>query len=150
MPLAVATRTLIRRRWRAKFMWGSLRVALHARRSPGYLGGALRVSRGPVFWTLTVWQDGAAMNGFRTSGEHGELMPKLAVWASQACTTAWRVEGAASWDETFERMALNARWVEIDRPDHWHRENRMETPSTWGLTVPIPPPLIPQKSLAKG
>lgn len=150
MALAVATRTVIRRRHRVRFLWGSLRAAFQARRSPGYLGGALRVARGPVFWTLTLWQDGAAMNAFRASGVHGELIPKMAGWASQACTTAWKVERDPSWDETFERMAGSARWIELDSPDRWHLENRMESPSTWGLAVPVPRPLALQKFLAKG
>lgn len=138
MPLAVATRTVIRRRWRPQFLWGSLRAALQARRSPGYLGGGLRITRGPVFWTLTLWRDGAAMNAFRASGAHEELLPKMAGWASQAATTAWKVEPDPTWDEAFERMAGNPRWVEIDRPDQSQNEKRLERPSTWGLTLPVP------------
>lgn len=150
MPVAVATRTVIRLRWRARFAWGSVRAAWQARRSPGYLGGSLRVTRGgPVFWTLTLWQDGAAMNAFRESGAHGELMPKMAGWASQVSTTAWKVEKAPSWPEAIEQMALNPRWIEIARPDAWHREKRLQHPSALGLVMPLPRRVTLRKSLER-
>jgi hypothetical protein len=150
MSLAIATRTVIQRRRQAQFLWGSLRAALQARRSPGYLGGALRITRGPVFWTLTQWQDGAAMNAFRTSGVHGLLMPKMAGWASQASTVGWKVERDPSWDETYEQMARSARRVELAEPDRWHREGQMEPPSRRGLTLPIPRRLTPPRAMVRG
>lgn len=151
MPLAVATRTVIYRRWRLRFMWGSLRAGFQARRSPGYLAGSVRVTAGgPVFWTLTVWQDGAAMNAFRESGAHARFMPKLAVWGSQAAMTAWQVDADPSWDEVFVRMARSPRWPEVARPDRWQREKRMERTSRWGLTMPIPRRIAVWKPLPEG
>jgi hypothetical protein len=143
MPLAVGTRTLIRRRWRVPFLWGSLRAAWQARRSPGYLGGSLRVMRGSEFWTLTFWRDGVTMHAFRESGTHGALMPKMSRWASQASTTAWKVEIEPSWDEAFGRMADNPSWLAVQRPE----PHLIEVPPVGGLAFPVPRRRRPVKEL---
>ena len=139
MALAVVTRTSIHRRHRARFIWGSLRVAWQARRSPGYLGGSLRLDGGATFWTLTVWTDGRAMNAFRGSGTHGRLMPKLVRWASEASTTAWQVDEVPSWGDAVEQMDANARWLEVAHPGEPHRSGGPRHRPSAGLAFPVPP-----------
>jgi hypothetical protein len=78
------------------------------------------------------------MQAFRESGAHGELMPKMARWATQASSTAWQVDVAPSWDEAVERMDANPRWIELDHPDEWARAKQVQRASKTGLTLPVP------------
>ena len=91
MPIVVVTRTRMGRpRFIGPFLWLCLRIAVQARRANGYVGGALRLTSGPEFWTLTVWDGGKSMQAFRNRGLHGEVMPLLARWADEGSTAIWR------------------------------------------------------------
>ncbi len=143
MPVAVVTRTLVARpRYVAAFALRSLGVGLQTRRSPGYVAGALRVTAGPVFWTLTVWRDGRAMNRFRDSGAHAAAMPRLAGWADQGTFTAWRTEDdrRPTWSEAEEQLALRPRFTPLDRPDEAHRTATSPSPGGRGVSFSLPAP----------
>jgi len=71
MILVVATRMKVRKvRYLPRFLQGSLAAARQAQRTPGFLDGRLRVERDGTFWTLTLWESGRDMTGFRDSGIH--------------------------------------------------------------------------------
>lgn len=70
MAVVVATRTKMHRaRFLPKFLVANVRVAWQARRTPGFLGGRLRVEQGGAFWTLTAWQSGRDMIGVWNTAE---------------------------------------------------------------------------------
>lgn len=133
MPVVSVTRGRIgRRRHVAPFAWLSLRAGLQARRSPGYLGGSMRVTRGPVFWTVSLWEDGRAMIGFRDSGVHAKSMPYLARWSAAATFATWRTDRLPAWEEA-ERELDRKGYSPLGLTEPVHLGAR-------GLTLPLPPP----------
>jgi hypothetical protein len=50
------------------FLWHAFLGQRHAKRAPGFVGGALLVDAHRTFWTLTVWESEKAMKAFRGSG----------------------------------------------------------------------------------
>lgn len=139
--VAVVTRTrMARLRHVPAFAWASLRAGLQARRTPGFVTGAMGISPGPVFWTLTVWTDGRAMQAFRDSGAHAEAMPRLAGWASEGAFAAWRLRapGLPGWDEARRRLVERGCYTRLAAPDGWHRAH-VVPPTRLGVAkVPLP------------
>jgi hypothetical protein len=82
------------RSWRfvPAFLYYSVRSQRQACRSPGIIDGY--VAQGPtlVFWTVTMWEDVAAMRAYRASGAHRSALPKLAQWCDEACTASLTVD----------------------------------------------------------
>lgn len=142
MPIAVVTRTRIRPRFVLRFMWLCLRIGLQARRTEGYVAGAMRLSNGPEFWTLTVWESGRAMQALRNNGVHGEAMPSLARWADEGTTAIWRTEGGArpDWTEAQSRLEASARFTAIDDPSDEHARAVIRPAPRWSGTFPVPAP----------
>lgn len=141
MPIAVVTRTrMAKLRFVPKFMWLCLRIGLEARRTEGYVAGAVRLSSGPEFWTLTVWESGRAMQAFRNNGAHGEAMPLLARWADEGTTAIWRTEGGArpDWGEVQARLEASARFTAIDAPSPEQSANVVRPAPRLAAAVPVP------------
>src|SRR5690349_14030720 len=79
------TRLRLRSNWSlVPVMWETRKITRQARRTSGFLGGRLLSEAKKAFWTLTAWEDGSAMNVFRTQGAHGDVMPKLLEWCDEA------------------------------------------------------------------
>lgn len=124
MPIAVITRARTSRlRHLVPFLRASMRVGQDARRSEGFLAGAMRTSRGPEFWTLTLWADGRAMHAWATGAVHAQVMPRMAEWASDASTAAWPVDTAElpDWAEAQHRLLAAPRYAELEAPSEDHR-----------------------------
>lgn len=76
-------------------------VAVHAWRSkqqlkgqPGFLGGYLATSRPKLaLWTVTVWNDEAAMRAYRSAAAHLRAMPKLLDTCDEAAVVHWMTDG---------------------------------------------------------
>jgi hypothetical protein len=138
MAVAVATRFKVNGiRYLTRFLWGSTVAALQARRSPGFLAGRLRIDSGGAFWTLTLWQSGRDMVGFRDSGAHAVLTPKLAEWASEAVLGVWNTDALPSWDEVNRRVAEHPRYTAVDDPAPAHVARHFD-PTRRGVVAPIP------------
>ncbi len=141
MSVVVATRTKMSKvRYLPGFMWGSLRVAFQVRRSAGYLAGRLVIGRDGSFWTLTVWESGRDMVGFRESGTHAKLMPFMAGWASEALFGVWnsasrRVPKAG---EVSREVQAKPNFLEIVAPSLAHLDGRAPAMPRAGLVIPIP------------
>ena len=101
-----------------QFMLKSLKSIKQAERSAGFLSGALLPDRKNVFWTVTAWTDGAAMNAFRISGAHGEVMRKLIEWCDEASVVNWNQEttNLPSWTEAHQRMVADGRLSKVNHP----------------------------------
>lgn len=148
MSVVVVTRTVMARpKHLAPFAWQSLRVGFQARRSPGYVAGAMRISRGWVFWTLTVWRDGRAMAAFRSSGVHGQVMPRLAGWASEGAFAAWRIpdEQLPSWAQAQDELHRHPSFTALDAPGVAHRAGVVREPVAVGLSVRVPGPHVTRR-----
>jgi hypothetical protein len=95
-----------------------MKITRQARRSSGFLGGRLLVESRKVFWTLTAWEDGAAMNVFRTQGAHGGVMPRLLDWCDEASVVHWSqmTDALPSWQEAHYRMMKEGRPSKVRHP----------------------------------
>jgi hypothetical protein len=123
MAVVVVTRTRIARvRHLAPFSRDSVRVALYARRSPGFVTGALRVASGPEFWTMSVWEDGRAMHDFATGGVHAQVAPRMAGWAGHALMCAWQTTDRTlpTWADAQRRLEAAPRFLALDAPSDRH------------------------------
>jgi heme-degrading monooxygenase HmoA len=108
MALVSVTRLRLRSpRYLLPFLWHALLTTRQANHAPGNLGSVTRVSGGLVFWTMTLWQDEAAMKDYRNSGAHLKVMPKLRQWCDQSATARWQQDQAIfpSWQEAEQRLA---------------------------------------------
>lgn len=143
MAVIVATRTKMHRaRFLPKFLVANMRVAWQARRTPGFLGGRLRVEQGGAFWTLTAWESGRDMVGFRDSGAHETVMPRLAEWASEGAFGVWNTAESTvpHWDEASGHVATRATFVPLHHPSAAHESRIAARSRRFGVDIPIPAP----------
>jgi heme-degrading monooxygenase HmoA len=119
MPLISLTRLRVRSfRYLPGFLWDTFQSVRQVQRSPGFLGGRLLVNSGYVFWTMTAWQDEAAMNAYRTSGAHRQAMPELLNWCDEAAVVHWTEESAEipEWQQAEQHMSENGRLSKVNHP----------------------------------
>jgi hypothetical protein len=119
MALVSVTRLRVRSVWfLAPFISTTLKITRQVQRTSGFLGGRLLVEAKKVFWTVTVWEDGSAMNVFRTQGAHGGVMPKLLDWCDEASVVHWtQLEDALpSWKDAHYRMLKEGRPSKVKHP----------------------------------
>ena len=90
----------------------------------GFVDGQLLRDADWVFWTLTRWEDEAAMKRWRGIGAHGRSMPKLASWCDEASVDRWEMAAGAlpTWEECYERMVRDGRRSPVKMPSAGQRE----------------------------
>jgi hypothetical protein len=122
-----------------QFVVQSLRSARQAQRSPGFLGGRLMREAGNVFWTITAWQDDAAMNYYRTQGVHRSVMPRLLVWCDEASVAHWTQElvDVPSWQEAHRRMVEQGRPSKVSHPSPAHLARQIPAPRPGRFSGPL-------------
>ena len=136
--VVVATRMRLRSvRFLPAFLRAANGTAEQARQTPGFLGGALRIERGLVFWTLTVWDTGRAMAAFRDSGLHGMVMGNLAEWASEGSFALWRQDGSAvpQWAEVGDHLSERVRQSKVRHPSPAHTRGDVLLPHHRAIVV---------------
>lgn len=140
MAIVVATRfRTSSNRHLPRFLQGTIAAALQARRSPGFLAGQLRIDPGGAYWTLTLWESGRDMVGFRDSGIHAVLVPRLAEWAGEAVFGVWNTERVLpSWQEVDRRVAEHPNFPPLDNPSAAHLARHVDPAHRYGLVLPIP------------
>jgi len=88
------------------YMW---RIHGQLRRTPGLLGySLLAYILQRQFWTLSVWEDEAALRQFATAYPHSYVMQALQGKMGQMRFVRWPMLGAEfppSWQEAFGRQA---------------------------------------------
>ena len=130
--LVSITRLRVRlRRHLLPFGWQILLTARQAQRAPGFLGGKLIIDAKKTFWTITAWNDGAAMSAYRNVGPHRRVMPKLLTWCDEASVVHWEQEGSALPDlkEAHRRMVgAEARPSKVSHPSSAHLAGQIAEP----------------------
>lgn len=133
MPLIAVTRLRIRSfRFLPAFAWYTWRALGQARRSPGNLQAAVRKAEGLAFWTLTAWQDEAAMRAYRIASPHREVMPKLLDWCDEASVAHWTQDSGELPDWTIAelRMGQSGRLSKVRHPSADQRAGRLDYTQT--------------------
>jgi heme-degrading monooxygenase HmoA len=136
MPFISITRLHLRaQRYFPIFSVYTFASALQARRSDGFLGGALGSDAERGAWTMTAWRDEAAMRAFRNRGMHVRAMPRLLKWCDEASFTHWMQNDATlpTPEEAHRRMRVEGRLSKVSWPSAAHAA---------GATVAASPPQI--------
>ena len=131
MPLVSVTRLRVRSpRYLPEFLWDTFHSVRQVQRSAGFLGGRLLVNSGYVFWTMTVWQDEAAMNAYRTSGAHRRAMPQLLNWCDEAALVHWTQESPQipEWQQAQQHMSEKGRLSKVNHPSPVQASQQIPAP----------------------
>ncbi len=123
MPVVSVTRLRIRSwRFMPRFVIHTLGTTRQVRGSDGFLGGALLPDRRRAFWTMTLWDDDAAMKRYMTSGAHLRAMPLLLDWCDEASVVRWTQDTAVppDWHEADRRMRADGRASKLRHPAPTH------------------------------
>ena len=129
MPLVAVTRLHVRSvRFLLPFgwySWVSFRQAKHAR---GNLAVDLRKAEGLAFWTLTIWQNEAAMSAYRIAPPHLHAMPKLLEWCDEAAVVHWNQVSTElpDWQTAEQRMAESGRLSKVNHPSADQKAGRLD------------------------
>ena len=111
--LVMASRLpLLSRRTVPRFMRLTLSVVRQLGRTKGVVGYSLLAQplKG-TFWTLSAWNDQAALDAFVRSMPHLGVMGKLRPHMGPTKFTTWTVSGSAlpvTWDDAIERLMGSA------------------------------------------
>jgi hypothetical protein len=125
--LASVTRLRVRSvRFLPSFLWRTYLSQRQAMRAAGFLGGRLLIDAGLTFWTLTLWQSEEIMRGFRSSGAHARVMPRLAEWCNEAAYSHWIQNGDSipTWEEAYERLVKEGRLSRVLHPSKAHSDRQ--------------------------
>lgn len=135
MKLISVTRLRLRSvRYLPSFFWFAWRSAQQSSRAAGNLNIKLVQDAHLTFWTLTAWEDEAAMRSFMMTGAHRESMSKLINWCDEASLVHWLQETAELPDmtEAHRRMLAEGRTSKLryPSPDHlaYHIAAPRQTP----------------------
>lgn len=113
------------------FLWYAFLSQRHAKRAPGFVGGALLVDAHRTFWTLTVWESEKAMKAFRGSDAHARVMPRLTKWCDEAAYAHWTVpiaSGIPSWAEAYDRLVTEGKLSRVENPSSDHVDRKFASP----------------------
>jgi len=131
MPLISMTRLRVRSfRYLLSFFWQTLKVARQAEQSPKFLGGRILREARNAFWTVTAWEDEAAMLSFRQKGAHRIVMPKLLNWCDEAAYCHWKQNTAdlPDWAEAHRRLVQAGKLSKVYLPSPAHVANLFAKP----------------------
>ena len=127
------------RSWRfmPAFAAHTLRTNFQVKRAEGFAGGGLLPDRKLTFWTMTLWQDQAAMRAYITTGAHLKAMPKLLEWCDEASVVHWTQDepNLPSWNEADHRMRAEGRVSKVRHPSAAHRDLAYDPPVTSRATT---------------
>lgn len=129
--LASVTRLRVRSlRFLPSFLWRTFQSQRQAERVLGFLGGRLLIDSGLTFWTLTVWQSEETMRGFRGSGAHARVMPRLAEWCNEAAYAHWiqTDNSIPTWEDAYEQLLAEGRLSRVEHPSQNHLDRQFARP----------------------
>jgi hypothetical protein len=142
MPFVSVTRLRVRAlRFMPQFVVYALRSAQQARKSAGFLGGALMRDNWKAFWTVTAWMDAKAMETYRIAGIHRAAMPKLLIWCDEAALTHWTQDSTDTplWPEAYRRMIAEGRASKVTNPSPAQLAFQIPEPKPGRYTIALRP-----------
>jgi heme-degrading monooxygenase HmoA len=132
MVFVSATRLRLRGlRYLPFFFWHTGLSLRQAVKTPGFLGGELLRDANQTFWTLTLWDEQAAMKFYRNSGSHRQAMPKLQDWCNEAAVVHWSQSDSQlpTWAEVHRRMVAEGHFTRLKHPASAHLERHIAGPT---------------------
>jgi hypothetical protein len=131
MPFVSITRLRVRS-WLylpmfAAYAWRSARQCAAA---PGNRNTELLADRARTFWTVTLWENEAAMKQFMLAGTHRLAMPKLLNWCDEAAVAHWsqETENLPTWHEAWRRLLHEGRRSKVAHPSAAHLAHELPVP----------------------
>jgi hypothetical protein len=112
------------------FLWRTFQSQRQAEHAPSFLGGRLLIDSRLTFWTLTAWQSEETMRGFRGSGAHARVMPRLAEWCNEAAYAHWiqTDNSIPTWEDAYERLLAEGRLSRVEHPSQNHLDRQFARP----------------------
>lgn len=124
MPIASVTRQHLRSaRFLMPFFWHALRSRAQPKQTVGNLGVQVRKANGPAFWTLSLWQDAAAMRSFVIASPHKEAMLQLAHWCDEAAFAHWQSNSdrLPTWEIAADVLRTEGHLASVSYPSARHK-----------------------------
>jgi heme-degrading monooxygenase HmoA len=117
-----------------QFVWHALKSERQAERSNGFLSGRVMRDKGNAFWTVTAWENEAAMRAYRGAGAHMKAMPKLLDWCDEASIAHWEQPGEElpAWADAHSRMAAEGRMSKVKHPSEAQLAKFIAAPTNGG------------------
>jgi uncharacterized protein DUF3291 len=140
MAIVSVTRLHLRSlRFLPAFGWRTWFITRQTRAAPGFIRGRFANEWPYAFWTMTVWQNLAAMHAFRDSGAHHPAMRKLLHWCDEASFVHWDdVDGVLpAVTDAHARLLSGGRTSKVSHPSAAHRAGQRAT-----SRVPVAGPMI--------
>ena len=113
-----------------QFIWHTLKSQRQVARATGFLGGRLMRDPGNAFWTVTAWEDEAAMRAYRGSGAHMKAMPRLLDWCDEASVVHWQQgsESPLAWPTAETQMRTQGRTSRVRNQSPAHSRGETVPP----------------------
>lgn len=112
------------------FGWNNLLTIWQIINTPGFLVGKILRDANLTFWTITAWEEQAAMKIFRNSGAHRSVMPSIQDWCDEAFVVHWQQDDSnlPHWEEIHRRMVANGFPTRLSKPSPAHLERDIPEP----------------------
>lgn len=109
--------------------------------TPGFLSGRLLQDSNLTFWTLTLWEEAAAMKFYRTSGAHRSAMLQIQNWCDESSFVHWSQEDSnlPNWLESHRRILKNGWFTQLPQPSQAHLERQISKPKSAEGGLPLRP-----------
>jgi quinol monooxygenase YgiN len=120
------------------FLWNLLLTAKQTANTPGFLGGQLLSDANWTFWTMTAWEEQAAMKIYRNSGAHRSVMPRIQDWCDEASVVHWQQEDShlPDWKQVHVHLVADGFLTKLSHPSPAHLQRDIPKPkSSQGLVL---------------
>lgn len=114
------------------FWWNVWLTTRQSINTPGFLGGQLLQDANRTFWTMTAWEEQAAMKIYRNSGAHRSVMPRLQDWCDEASVVHWQQTDSSlpNWAEAHRRLVADGFLTKLSHPSPAHLQRKIPQPSS--------------------
>jgi|GEM_PF-333026 len=142
MVFISATRLHLRTRlYLPLFLWRVFLTQRQTSKIPGFLGGKLLTDANAVYWTLTVWEEAAAMKHLRDAGAHKRAMSYLQKWVDESAVVHWYQDSSEipSFAEVHQRMLEDGRFSRLKNPSVQHDRREIPPPVSTRTALTLQP-----------
>ncbi len=122
------------------FMWNNFLTSRQISKTPGFLAGKLLVDAKHTYWTMTAWEEQAAMKIFRNSGAHRSVIPKIQDWCDEASVVHWKQEDSnfPDWEDVHHRLVTDGFVTRLSNPSPAHQRRNIPAPTS-SQALPLRP-----------